>query len=197
MTKERVGTVIAAIGLLVLGPISAACHRTAPAQRNADVVPVVKDTAVVSIFKEPVRTGVPVGEGRTFRLRDPGQRDSLRATLRKERELWRAGGVRDYQFLLRVGCFCPGTRGWLLMDVRRGQLLRAWDNAGKPAAITDWNTLSIDGLFDNLERKGDIDGVVQVAFDPRWHFPVYVSTVRLPGPDNWSVVEAREFRRIP
>jgi hypothetical protein len=39
--------------------------------------------------------------------------------------------------------------------------------------------------------------VVGVAFDPRWHFPVYIGTTRLPGPDNWSIVEARGLRRIP
>jgi hypothetical protein len=82
------------------------------------------------------------------------------------------------------------------MEVRNGKLLRASDTAGKSAALNDWNTLSIDGLFDHLERTADIDAVVQVAFDPRWHFPAYVSTVVLPGPDRWGIIEARELRPI-
>jgi uncharacterized protein DUF6174 len=189
---------ITLVGLLVLALFPVACQRAAPAQRNDEVTPVVADTtAVVAPFEEPTKTGVPVARGRTFKLRVAGQRDSLRATLRNERALWRANNLRDYQFLLRVGCFCPGTRGWLLMDVRGSKLLRAWDSAGKPVALTDWNTLSVDGLFDHLEQTVNIDGVVQVAFDPRWHSPVYVSTSRLPGPDMWSTIEARGLRRIP
>lgn len=184
---------IALVGLLTLAIFPLACRRTAPVQRNAGG-PVVKDTAVVAIFKEAPPIGVSPAKGRTFKLRDPGQRDSLRATLRKERALWRASNVRDYQFLLRIGCFCPGVRGWLLMEVRSSRLLRAWDSAGKPAALNDWSTFSIDGLFDHLEQMADIDGVVQVAFDPRWHFPAFVSTVRLPGPDTWGVTEARGLR---
>lgn len=188
---------IAFVGLLVLALFPVACRRTAPVQRNVDVGPVDKDTAkIVTRREESALTSVPIAGARTFRLRDPGQRDSLHAMLRKERELWRANNLRDYQFLLRVECFCPGKRGWLLMDVRNRRLLKASDSTGKSATLNDWNTLSIDGLFDNLERKVDID-VVQVAFDQRWHFPAYVSTVALPGPDRWSIIEARALRRIP
>ena len=188
---------IALVGSLVLGVFPIACHRAAPVQKNDGVGRTVKDTtAVVRVFEEPINIGVPSARGRTFKLRDPGQRDSLRATLRRERALWRASSMRDYQFLLRVGCFCPGTRGWLMMEVRNGRLLRAWDSAAKSAALNDWNTFSIDGLFDHLERTADIDGVVQVAFDPRWHFPAYVSTVRFPGPDTWAIIEARGLRPI-
>lgn len=194
----RTYTWIALVGLLVLGFSPVACRRPAPVQRNADVDPVVKDTTgVVAIFKEPALSRVPIAGARTFRLRDPVQRDSLRATVSRERELWRANNLRDYQFLLRVDCFCPGRRGWLLMEVRGSRLLRAADSTGKSVALNDWNTSSIEGLFDDLERKVDIDGVVRVAFDPRWHFPAYISTVRLPGPDTWGIIEAREFRRLP
>jgi len=85
-------------------------------------------------------------------------------------------------------------RGWLLMEVRRGQPLRAWDRAGRSAALSDWDTFSIDGLFDMLERSADHDAAVQVSFDPRWHFPTYIYTRALPGPDMWAVIEARGLR---
>lgn len=186
---------IALVSVLVLAFFPVSCRRAAPVQKDADVAPVVKDTAGLgTVFKETAPVRVSSAKGRTFKLRDPGQRDSLRATLRRERALWRAANLRDYQFLLRVGCFCPGIRGWLLMEVRSSQLLRARDSTGKAAALNDWNTFSIDGLFDHLEETADIDGVVQVAFDPRWHFPTFVSTVRLPGPDTWGVIEARGLR---
>jgi len=82
------------------------------------------------------------------------------------------------------------------MEVRSDRPLRAWDRTGNAVSLTDWNTLSIDGLFDNLERSADRDGLVQVAFDPRWHFPAYVRTVALPGPDAWAIIEARALRPI-
>ena len=198
MTKERVVRVTAVIGLSISGFIAGACRRTAPVERDAEVARVGKDTpTVVAVLDESARTRVSFPNARTFRLREPGQRDSLRATLRRERQLWRAGSVRDYEFLLRVDCFCPGKRGWLLMEVRSAQLVRASDNSGKSVPLNDWNTLSLEGLFDNLERKVNIDGVVEVAFDPRWHFPAYVNSIALPGPDRWGIIETRGFRRLP
>jgi enterochelin esterase family protein len=155
------------------------------------------DTTVAAIFKDTGAVNVFSAEGQTFKLQTPGQREALRAMLKKERALWQAGKPPDYKFLLRVGCFCPGTRGWLVMDVRSGQPLRAWDRTGKSVALTDWNTLSIDGLYDNLERSIDRNGQVQIAFDPRWHFPKFVHTVVLPGPDSWSTTEVRGFRPSP
>jgi hypothetical protein len=207
MTMHRVAIFSA---LSVLGVFSVACHKNTRVQRNPpDVRRVTKDTArikdtarvvvpvivtdpnVIPLFKDTVVTNVFSREGRTFKL--PEQRQALLATLRRERELWQARKPHDYKFLLRVGCFCPGPRGWLLMDVRDSKLLRAWDRTGKSAALSDWNTFSIDGLYDQLERA-DIKGQVQIAFDPRWHFPKYVYTVVLPGPDAWSTVEAQGFR---
>ena len=211
----RLGTRIALSALLVLGAFPVACHKNARARSNPDVGRVIKDTAgvvppvthtnviapitdtsVIALFKDTTVASVFSAEGQTFALspKTPRQRESLRATLRKERGLWQARKPRDYRFLLRVDCFCPGTRGWLLMDVRSGQPLRAWDRSGKSAALADWNTFSIDGLFDNLERSADINGEVQIAFHPRWHFPTYVRMTAMPGPDMWSFIEARGFR---
>jgi hypothetical protein len=197
--------------LLVLGVSAAACHKNAHVQSRPDVRSVVKDTArvvkdtarvvaritdtsVIALFRDTGVVNVFSAEGQTFKLQTPAQRRALHAILRREREQWQARKPRGYKFLLRVGCFCPGTRGWLLIEVREGQPLRAWDRTGKSAALTDWNTLSIDGLYDNLERWVDINGSVKIAFDPRWHFPRYVYTLALPGPDMWSTIEARGFR---
>ena len=192
--------------LSALAVPSLGCHRNAPGQRNeavntvvvrdtATVVPVV-DRNVVAFFKDTAPSRIFFPEAQDFELKKPAQRQSLRAMIRKERELWRATKPRDYQFLLRVDCFCPGTRGWQLMQVRGNQPLRAWDRTGKSVALTDWNTLSIDALYDNLERTADINGEVRIAFDPRWHFPAYIRTIVLPGPDAWSIIEVRALRPI-
>ncbi len=200
----RSGTRIAFSAVIGLGIFPVGCHKSARVQRNPDVSPAIKDTArrvapitdtsVVGLFKDTGVVSVLSGDGQTFKLTTPGQRQSLRATLQKERALWQARKPRNYEFLLRSACFCPGNRGWLLMEVRSGQPLRAWDKTGKSVALTDWNTFSIDGLYDHLERTAEINGEVKIAFDQRWHLPKYVSTVVLPGPDRWSVIEVRALR---
>ena len=168
--------------------------RQGPARRETP--PRVQDSSVVAFFQD---TGASQGASGapTHAFRTPARADSLLAVLARQRRLWRAAGMTDYRFLLRVGCFCPGTRGWLLMDVRGGSLVRAWDRTGRSLAITDWNTFSIEGLFDHLERFADQPANVEITFDPRWHFPARVSTARVPGPDAWATYEARAPTRIP
>lgn len=201
MSRARVRVFLA--GSIALGVLPVACHRRAPAppQRQPDVRREVRDTTrflairdtTVVVFFRDTAPNVVGARGRAFNLQKPEGRQALRATIRKERELWQSSKPRNYRFLLRVGCFCPETRGWLLMEVRTGEPLRAWDRTGRSVALTDWNTLSIDGLYDNLERA-DRDGVVQIDFDPRWHFPTYIGTSAARGPDTWSTTEARALR---
>lgn len=194
----------------IAGVVPVACHRRAPGQTQPEVTREVKDTTrVVAIqdtatrnanvavfFKDTAPTRVLSGIGRTFKLKTAAEREAMRTTVRRERELWRASRPRDYRLLLRVACFCPGTRGWLLMEVRGGQLLRAWDRTGRPVALTDWNTLSVDGVYDHLEHAADGDGQVQIAFDPRWHFPSYISGNSARVPDTWWVIDAGPLRPL-
>ena len=200
--------------LLILGVFLVACHRSAPVQRNGAVVKdtvgvgrVVKDTVgttrvssdttgILAFFRDTAGVSALGAEARTFKLQTSAQRQSLRAALRREYELWQARKPENYRYLLRVGCFCPGTRGWLLIEVRRDQPLRAWDRTGRSVSLTDWNTVSIDDLYANLERSIGRDREVQIAFDPQWHFPKYVRTVAIQGPDSWSVIDARGLRPI-
>ena len=190
-------------GSIALAVVPVACHRRAPVERQADdrrevkkkttrVVVPIRDTSVVVFFRDTA-PNIVGARGRTFNLQKPEGRRALATTIRRERELWQSSKPRNYRFLLRVGCFCPETRGWLLMEVRSGEPLRAWDRTGRQVALTDWNTLSIDGLYDNLERP-DRDGGVQIDFDPRWHFPTFIGTSAARGPDTWSTTEARALR---
>jgi len=182
---------------LILVLLAVACHRggakdgVEPAVK--DTVSVVRDTTQVRVFRDTLGNESSSG-ARAFDLRKPGQRDSLRAAIRKERALWGSRGPRDYQFLLRVSCFCPGQKGWLLMEVRDRRLVRALDSNGRPVALTDWNTFSMDGLFDHLESWVGRNGSVEVVFDLRWHFPARVRTTTFPGPDAWSNMETRAFQ---
>src|SRR5688500_9977980 len=98
--------------------MAVACKATHPAPGDSEATrPVPGDSAAVAaIFRDTAVVSAPFEGAQTFELRTPGQREALRATLRKERELWRAKRPREYQFLLRVDCFCPGRLGWLLIE---------------------------------------------------------------------------------
>jgi hypothetical protein len=172
------------------------CHRAVPRSDDGPVRDLPRNTGVSAFFEDtaPAKPGSPAGS-RTFDLRSPGQRDSLHAEVRRQREMWRAGGARDYRFLLRASCFCPGRQGWVLLEVGDGKVVRAWDRGGKPVRLTQDNNYTIDGLFDLLEQQADRDDVVAVGFEDRWHYPTYIRTdMRVGLPDDWGIFEVRGFR---
>ena len=179
-------------GLAALTLVGTGCHRAVTSRENVAV-----NTGLSGLYEDIVGANSPAPpEGsRTFNLRTPGQRDSLHAAINRQREMWRAGGVQDYHFLVRASCFCPGQQGWLLLEVRDGQPVRVWDRGGKPAPLTKDNNYSVDRLFDLLEQDADRDDVVAVGFDDRRHYPVYISTdARLGLPDDWGIIQVRGFR---
>jgi hypothetical protein len=189
LLKFRLTVMVGLAATVVLG-VFVACHK------SARVIAPVPDASVFAFFKDTASVRVFSARGEIFPLTTPGQRQVLHEALRRERVLWQARKPRDYRFLLQVACFCPGVRGWLLIEVRSGKPLRAWDRTGKPAAIIDWNTFSIDGLFEDLDRAADNAGEAQIAFDPRWHFPAYVRTAAPRVPDAWSYIDVRGLRPI-
>ena len=173
-----------------------ACHRPPRAsEKNPPPDRAVDRNPTSAEFRDTTVGIVHYATARSFDLQQAGMRDTLRRIVDAQRRLWQAGAPTAYRFLLRVQCFCPGQRGWVLIEAREGKPFRAWYNTGQPASLTDWSVLSVDALYDNLQRSVERDARVQVAFDPRWHFPAYTSTTastRLP--DTWSIVEARAFR---
>lgn len=188
-------------GIVLVALACLACHRAAPVQENPPVRRVLTeraDTARVTVNRPPPALDDERVLGREAGLsfKTPDQHDSLRAVLKRERDLWRANAPRNYRFALNASCFCPGVKGWLVMEVRSGQPLKAFDQARKAVPINDWNTLSVDGLFGHLEGWADRRGSVRVEFDPRWHYPTLISSAAQPGPDMWSTYEARGLRPI-
>jgi hypothetical protein len=167
------------------------------APETTRVAPPVVDRSVAAFFRDTAPSNIFYARGRIFRPQEPTLRKELVATLKRERALWQSRKPSHYKYLLRVACFCPGTRGWLLIEVDNGRVLRAWYPTGKSAELTDWNTISVDALYDNLERFSDTNFEVQIDFDPRWHFPTYTRYSGARMPDTWSLVDARGLRPIP
>lgn len=175
-----------------------ACHHHAPADevvqppptnntRRVDNAPV--DPAIAALFRDTLPTTPFSAEGRTFDVRNAAERQALQRAVARERALWNASKPRDYRFLTRSECFCPGPMRWLLLEVRHDQPVRIWDAAGRRVETTA-NDLNIDALFDNIARARDPLAQVQVAFDEHWHYPRYLRTSMI-YPDGWSIVLIR------
>jgi len=122
-------------------------------------------------------------------VQNPAERQALETTLARERALWNAAKPRDYRFLTRSECFCPGPTRWLLLEVRHDQPVRVWDANGRPVETTAYR-LNIDALFDNLARFPAALTQVQIAFDDQWHYPRFLRT-SMAYPDGWSIVVVR------
>jgi uncharacterized protein DUF6174 len=158
---------------------------------------VAMERGLSGVFEDTVGANSPAPPpgSRTFNLRTPGQLDSLHAEITRQSELWRAGGARDYAFLLRSSCFCPGQQGWIRLEVRDGQAVRGWDARANPVRLTEPGTYSLGALFDVLKQVADRVDVVEVSFDNGWHYPAYIRTdVRLGLPDDWGILQVRGFR---
>src|SRR5689334_15737105 len=188
-------------GVIAIAMALLACHRhgvreeVAPpydSQHRGDDTPA--DPAIAALFRDTSSSNL-VGEGRDYHVQNATERQALQATLKRERALWQAAKPPSYRFLSRTDCFCPGPRGWLLIEVRPGQPLRAWDNRGRPVNPDNWYVFTIDLLYDNLERVNDQQSQVQIAFDQRWHYPRYLRTSMI-FPDGWGITQVRGFHPL-
>jgi hypothetical protein len=117
------------------------------------------------------------------------------AELQRHRAAWQEAAVRDYTFLVRVSCFCPGPQGWLLTEVRGATVSRVWEAPGRRVPVTERTGYTVDGLFTLLEQAAEQSDVVQVGFDLGWHFPARVRTdTNVELPDDWGTIDVRGLR---
>lgn len=198
MLRSRASTIALALTLV-------ACHRhtrgdesvhTPPAVDNSRrEIPADGDPAIAAMFKDTTPANAFNAEGRDYNVQNAAERRELETLIKRERMLWRDRKPRDYRFLLRADCFCPGPHGWLLVEVRADRPLRAWDTRGREVNASQWYTFNIDNLYDTLERINNQQSQVQIAFDERWHYPRYLRTSMI-FPDGWSITQVRGFHPL-
>lgn len=197
MKRSRVPAIALAVAVV-------ACHR----HRGSDdvvrqprvnddrrIVSEPADPTIAALFRDTTPSNAFVAEGRDYNVRNPTERQALQATLKKERALWQGRKPGGYRFLLRADCFCPGPHGWVLVEVRSNQPLRAWDRTGRRVNPSEWYTFTIDNLYDNLERVNDQQSHVQIAFDDQWHYPRYLRTSMI-YPDGWGITQIRGLKPL-
>jgi hypothetical protein len=104
--------------------------------------------------------------------------DPFVSTLADQRDKWDAAALDDYAYTLQYGCFCPReyttpVRITVVADAVTSAVY-AEDNepvvAGDPAP-EDYDTFTIDGLFDEAERALREADDTTLAFDPTYGFP--------------------------
>ena len=147
------------------------------------------DPAIAALFKDTAPSNAYIAEGRDYNVRNAADLRALQATVARERALWDKAKPRDYRFLTKSECFCPGPMRWVLLEVRHDQRVRIWDARGRRVETTA-GELNIDRLFDNIAGARDPISHVQVAFDPQWHYPRFLRTSMI-YPDGWSIVMIR------
>jgi len=144
------------------------------------------DRAVIASSRTPASAQLPEDEPSAA---NAGQRDSLRTALRGERTLWRGSSPRTIGFwsARRVSA---GVRGGSI-EVRRAS--SAGVDRPQICPVERLGYVSIDGLFDFLERSADRDAEVRSVSTPAGTFP-RTSTPAPCRPDMWAVIEARGLR---
>jgi hypothetical protein len=166
-----------------------------PVRDTTRVVRDVVDPAIAALFKDTAPSNAFATEGRTYNVQKTADQQALQTALKRQRALWQAAKPTSYRFLLRADCFCPGPHGWLLLEVRSGQPLKAWDRTGKRVSPTDWAAFTIDQLYDGLGQTNNQMSQVQIAFDESWHYPRYLRTSMI-YPDGWSITQIRALRPL-
>ena len=183
-----------------------ACHRHAVQEEEVNRPPTrdttrvvrqveVVDPGIAALFKDTAPSNAFAVEGRTYNVQNAAERQALQTAVKRQRALWQAARPSSYRFLLRADCFCPGPHGWLLLEVRPGQPLRAWDRTGKRVSPNDWAVFTIEQLYDGLSQTNNQMSQVQIAFDERMHYPRYLRTSMI-YPDGWSITQIRALRPL-
>jgi hypothetical protein len=98
-----------------------------------------------------------------------GAEQSL-ATLRQQRDRWRATAPGRYRVELQRICFCELT-GVRVLEVAGNVLTQAWDRStGRESAVTATD-LTVDQLFDRAIEVVESGGYVWGAFDAAYGYP--------------------------
>lgn len=121
------------------------------------------------------------------------ERDSLLSEVAARRAAWRARHIANYQIVVAVGCFCPWPSNPAVLEVRNGVVVALRDTTGKSLGEPrePWSLYTVERLFDAVEQSAQRDDVLDVAYDPRYDYPVQIrGDAKIGLPDDWFWVRA-------
>jgi hypothetical protein len=92
------------------------------------------------------------------------------ATLRQQRDRWRAAALPRYRLEQQLFCFCPLT-GARVLEVTGNVVTRAWDRStGRESAVLETDQ-TVEQLFDRAITVVESGGLVWSAFDAVYGYP--------------------------
>jgi hypothetical protein len=134
-----------------------------------------------------------------------GQSAQLR-TLDTNAQKWYSLYADHYQVKVNIGCFCPfSDRMPVTVEVRDGRIVQAIDSQGNDVpeddflrTIGDDDLLTVEGLFAYARRAIREADKVEIAYDPRMHYPasVNVDWIEMAIDDEMSV-QILELQLLP
>lgn len=111
----------------------------------------MRSFTLIALLTVAVAAGVPLGSAQAAgsgRVTDPGITDgSKQRRLDSARRTWKAAGVSNYGYRIRLSCFCPQTP-YVKIVVRGGRPV-----AGTPKNMLDLAT--VPRLFRKIQRSID------------------------------------------
>lgn len=115
--------------------------------------------------------------------------------LRERQGQWQALGVRDYDVVVTLGCFCPPERTQpTRVEVRDGRVVRATTVATGAAQPADAYP-TIDALFERALEAAAAGEQLEAAHDERFGWPTRLMIGSLAA-DAGTLYELRDVRRI-
>jgi len=116
---------------------------------------------------------IVIGLGLSACASDQRESNTSEAEISAKAQSWQGRAILDYTVVYRESCFCPG--GDVTVVVRDGQIdsaSRAPINGGQERVS---NPLTIDGLFDLVQRAQREADELTVRFDEDLDYPDAIS----------------------
>jgi hypothetical protein len=107
-----------------------------------------------------------------FRVQDPDDPPPARGDLEAARQRWADAGIDDYHMAVEVECFCSS---WGVVDVRvvAGAVVSLEPREAEfDAADFAWTDLTVDAIFDDIDRTITTGDVLAATYDPELGHPV-------------------------
>ena len=114
------------------------------------------------------------------------------------RARWQRARVTEYRIQTHFDCFCTYAPGQLrepkpLLHVRDNEIIAR--EPGNPLTMPADTTLTVDRLFDFIERDADDIGrrIKKLILDPTLGFPRQYSAETANIPDAWIILTVESF----
>lgn len=93
------------------------------------------------------------------------------STLERQQEIWASQNITNYQFQLRISCFCPGLNG-AVVTVQDDDIQSVTNSETGEPLEESWYQLTLEDVFSKITdaQQNEYD-VLKVEYDSEYGFP--------------------------